>query len=256
MITVISEDALHGDLHEFPLDALLRTLEAGRRTGVLHIEGGSDVWFSDGRTYLVTSPSGAPIASVLFGAGAGSAEELQALLQPGVRRHSALHHILGHRPGIEETLRVLLHEYILNGLFELLVPSRRRFTFDPGRCHPLGDELAQETNALLEQAQQRLDVWRRIAARIPSTSARFAMVTELPDGGSQRRVSADDWRYLALANGTRTVADLIEDLGETPFRVCSVLYRLLLEGLIVELPAREQPSSRADEPSVVVGPPA
>ena len=255
MITVISEDALHGDLHEFPLDALLRTLETGRRTGVLHIEGGSDVWFSNGRTYLVTSPSGAPIASVLFGAGAGTAEELQALLRPGVR-HSALHHILVDRPGIEKTLRVLLHEYILNGLFELLVPSRRRFTFDPGRCHPLGNELAQETSALLEQAQQRLDVWRRIAARIPSTSARFAMVTELPDQGGQRRVSVDDWRYLALANGTRTVADLIEDLGETPFRVCSVLYRLLLEGLIVELPAREPLSSRADEPSVVVGPAA
>lgn len=244
MTATVSEDALHGDLHEFPLDALLHTLESSRRTGVLRIEGGSDVWFSDGRTYLVTSPSGAPIASVLYGAGAGGADDLHTMLQPGVG-HSALHHILARKPGIEERLRVLLHEYMLNGLFELLVPSHRRFTFDPGRYHPLGDELAENTSALLEQARQRLDVWRRIAGRIPSTSARFAMVIELPDGARERRVSADDWRYLALANGTRTVADLIEDLGETPFRVCSVLYRLLLEGLIVELPGTVPSSSRA-----------
>ncbi len=251
MIDVVSEDALHGDLHEFPLDALLQALAAGRRTGVLHVEGGSDVWFSDGWIYLVTAPSGPPVASVLYGAGAGPAQELSALLQPG-GGHSALRTILGRKPEIEKTLRILLHEYMLNGLFELLVPSQLRFTFDPGQKHPLGDELAEDTVAVLEHAQRRLEIWRRIAGRIPSTSARFTIAAELPNGAGDRRISADDWRYLAMANGTRTVADLIEDLGESPFRVCSVLYRLLLEGLIVELPKATSTSRSREQTAALV----
>lgn len=243
-----AHDALHGDLLEFPLDILLRTLEVGRRTGVLQIEDGSNIWFSEGRIYLVTSPSGAPIATVLYGAGVGTADELRARLQPG-NGQSALRHILNRQPEVEEALRILLHEHTLNGLFELLMPSQLRFKFEPGHHHPLGEELAEDTSALLEQARQRLDVWRRIARRIPSTSARFAMVSELPKGERARRVSADDWRFLALIDGTRTVADLIEHVGDTPFRVCSGLYRLLLEGLIVELPNRT-PSSRDQEPAM------
>lgn len=226
-------DALHGDLREFPLNALLGTLESSRRTGVLQIEDGSDIWFSYGRIYLVTSPSSAPVEAVLYGAGAGPADEIRSRLKPNVTR-SALQHILAHKPEMEPTLRILLHEYILNGLFELLVPSRLRFNFDPGRYHPLGDELAEDTTELLGQAQSRLDVWRRIAARIPSTSARFVMARRLPNGARDRVIDADDWLLLALLDGRRSVEDLVTTTGRTPFQVCSTLYRLLLEGLVEE----------------------
>ena len=48
-------------------------------------------------------------------------------------------------------------------------------------------------------------------------------------------MTADEWRYLSLLDSHRSVADVITETGESAFRVCTSLYRLLLEGLIEEV---------------------
>ena len=45
-------------------------------------------------------------------------------------------------------------------------------------------------------------------------------------------VPADDWRVLALVDGHRTIAGIIESLGMSAFAVCGVVHRLILSGLV------------------------
>ena len=233
MTTAVSEEALQGNLKDFPLAALMRSLESRRRTGALSLAGGGEIWFSDGRVYLATTRGGSALSAVLFGADAGSLDEIEAMFAADDER-SVLDRLLAARPDRETLIRRLLHEYNLNSLFELLVPSEASFSFESGRRHRVGDRLASDTGALLAQAEHRVEIWRRIASRIPSTSTAFRLSTVLPDAVFERLVTADEWQYLARLDGRTSVADVITVTGESAFRVCSTLYRLLLEGLIEE----------------------
>ncbi len=212
----------------------MRSLEARKRTGALTVAGGSEVWFADGRVYLATSGGRAALSAVLFGADIGSLSEIEALFAMPEDAPSVLDQVLTTKPDCEPVVRRLLHEYNLNSLFELLVPSSAAFTFEVDRQHRLGTRLATETSTLLAQAEHRVDIWRRIASRITSTNAAFRLTPALPDSNFERLVSADEWQYLACLNGRNTVADVITSTGDSAFRVCSTLYRLLLEGLIEE----------------------
>jgi hypothetical protein len=212
----------------------MRSLEGRKRTGVLTVAGGSKVWFFEGRVYLASTAGGAPLSAVLFGADLGSLNEIETLFAQPEDAPSVIDQLLSARADSEPLVRRLLHEYNLNSLFELLVPSDAAFTFEGDRHHRLGYRLASETSTLLAQAEHRVDIWRRIAGRITSTDAAFQLTPALPGSNFERLVSADEWQYLACLNGRRTVADVITTTGDSAFRVCSTLYRLLLEGLIEE----------------------
>jgi hypothetical protein len=242
-----SDAVTDGSPAELSLPALLSRLASERRTGVLRIGdgGGSQVWLSEGRTYLVVTGSSPELAQVLFDGGLGTVDAIDQALDQALDEASggaspappgAVDRLLAGYPaehaGVEARLRRLLHEHNLSSLFELLVPTSASCRFEAGRRHPFGDRFATDTGELVDQAQRRMEIWRRIAARIPSTSAVFALAPALPNGVAERVVSADEWRFLARLNGTNTVADVISQTGESAFRVCSTLYRLLLENVV------------------------
>lgn len=235
MTTALHEEALQGRLSDFPLAALMRSLESRKRTGALSLANGGEIWFSDGRVYLATTRDGSPLSAVLYGADVGTLDEIGGLFAEVDDTESVLDRVLATRPDREPLIRRLLHEYNLNTLFELLVPSDDVFSFESGRSHRLGDRLAVETGTLLAQAEHRIEIWRMIAGRIPSTSTTFRLAPTLADGRFERVVSADEWQYLARLDGRTSVAEVITSTGESAFRVCSTLYRLLLEGLIEEI---------------------
>ncbi len=231
----MSEEAVQGNLEDFPLAALMRSLESRRRTGALTVGGGSQIWFSDGQVYLATVRNGSSLSEVLYGADIGTLSDVEAMFATSETDASVLDQILGDRPDLEPLIRRLLHEYNLNSLFELLVPSDAAFSFENDRSHRLGHRLAGDTGTLLAQAEHRVQIWRRIASRIPSTTASFRLAAALPGCNHERLVTNDEWQYLARLDGRNTVADVITHTGQSAFRVCSTLYRLLLEGVIEEV---------------------
>jgi hypothetical protein len=246
---VDSDDVVEGSLATTSLPQLLATLAAEARTGVLRIDDDrqqhSETWLSDGKTYLVSTSSSPPLSEVLFGGGlANTVEAIELAISSADRAsHRAngsdgaavtIDAMLGDQPEATESLRRLLHEHNLSSLFEMLVPSDARYRFEPGCVHPLGDRFAEDTAELVDQAERRVQIWRRIAARIPSTTAVLRLAGELPEGRQERLVSAEEWRFLAQLNGTNTVADVICATGESAFRVCSTLYRLLIENVVTD----------------------
>lgn len=229
------DDGLNGNLGETPLPVLLSTLAGEGRSGRLEIDGGSSIWLTGGEVYLATTASSPDLAKVLYDGKVGPPEVIDAALAADVDDGpTGLDVLLAQAPESAAILQRLLHEHNLNSLFEMLVPSDASFLFRPSLRHPLGDRFAEDTLDLLGKAQHRVEIWRRIATRIPSTSAVFIMAARLPDEIDERVVTADEWRFLATLNGRNTVADVINGTGESAFRVCSTLYRLLLEDMIVE----------------------
>lgn len=229
----MAQELFSGTLADLPLDAVLGSLAQHSRSGVLRVgtaESASSIWMHEGRIYYIEKPGGHEAVAVLFGGGIGSIEEIEGLLARG---DAAAGLAAG---GVDErsALARLLHEHNLNLLFELLVPSQAPFVFEPDEMHPVGPHFAEETTGLVEQAKRRLEIWAEIASSIPNTGAIFTLATTLPDGADERVVTADEWRYLSLLDGRRTVADVISLTQMSAFRVVSALYRMLLEGLIDE----------------------
>ena len=233
-----STPEVSGSLDVTALPALLRSLADAESTGVLRIDGGPEVWLHQGRTCIAVTPASPDLAKVLFDGDLGPPDAIAAALrQPppaGGAGPSGVDRLLAERPEAEAAAKILIREVTLNTLFELLVPSRAGYQFETGVGHPLGARFADDTRTLLAAARNRVEIWRRIAARIPSTAAVFVPAPELPEAQEERLVTADEWRFLARLDGRRTVADLIDETGQSPFRVCSSLYRLLLEELITE----------------------
>ncbi|MCP3992873.1 MAG: DUF4388 domain-containing protein [Actinomycetia bacterium] len=233
-----SDELVEGSLAAITLPKLLAAMAGKGETGSLAIAETGDIWFSEGCVYLASTPTSPDLATVLFDASVGSPEEVAAVLRvEGTPRPSdggALDQLLAEHPDAEDGLRRLLHEYTLNSLFEMLVPSDATFHFVSGEVHPIGARFAEDAAALIAKAEQRMEIWRRIATRIPSTSAIFSLSESLPAEIDERVVSADEWRFLSKLDGRNTVADVINETGESAFRVCSSLYRLLLEGLLIE----------------------
>ncbi len=214
------------------LAGVLRGLAQQGFTGVMRVNDDGEVWLAGGRIYLAVTSTSDDLASVVFGADVGTLADVQELLgRPGIDVTETL---VESRPDSIPALGRLLHEHNLTGLFEMMVAGAGRFTTESLALHPLGSRFAESVDDLLGQAERRLGIWREIAGRIPSTGSRFAMADRLPDGVDERVVSADEWRYLALVATGASVGDLIAATGESAFRVMTSLYRLLLEGVVVD----------------------
>ncbi len=224
------EIPLSGNLDDTPLKQILDVFDSTGSIGVVRLGKEGAVWCSEGRLILATSAASPDLADVLFSADVGGLAELHETLQSSsdVGRQLQESH-----PDSMSTMARLLHEHNLNALFELLVPSSDTYEIEVGAEHALGGAFAEKLGEVVAQAEQRLTIWRQIAARIPSTAVIFKLSPELPEEQPERIVTADEWRYLSRLDGNRTVADLITETGESAFRVCSGLYRLLLEGIIV-----------------------
>ncbi len=221
-----------GSLAEHTLSSVLLQLAENRSTGALRIRDGGAVWLSEGRIYLAQSAQGPRIADVLFGANVGSLADINSALN-GAGSGSALDTLLARNPDRAPVLERLIHEANLTAMFELLVPSSEQFSFDEGATHRLGTVFSEAASGLVDQAQRRLEIWKQIAKRIPNTTVRFGLNRELP--ADEQLISNDEWRYLSMLDGQTTVADVISETGDSAFRVCSGLYRLLLEDLIHEI---------------------
>lgn len=233
------DQATSGSPNETPIAQVLNSLAAKEQTGVLRLSDKSEIWIKAGRIYLAQNSSSHPVESVLFGAGSATKQEIADLMKApgGDSGDGAAAALATKNPEVSAVLGRLLHEHNLTALFELIVATDVSYEFEDGPTHPVGDHFGEPVEELLAQAERKLDIWKQIAAKIPTTNIVFKLSGVLPEEAEERTFTSDEWRYMSLLDGQMTVADVITSTGESAFRVCSSLYRLSLEGLIVELAA-------------------
>lgn len=229
--------ALTGSLRELPLNDLLQLLGAARHDGVIEFTGaaGGLIVLEGGDITLALADDGPTLAEAVIGSGLSTAEGWDQAHVASMHGESLADALVN--GGVDpDELQLILRDHTVGALFEFVLPSDTEFAFLEGASHPLGGRFRFPAGDLLAEANERVHVWKVIAASIPSTAMVMRLVPEL--GNGQITITADDWRVLALVDGRTTIADLIRALGMSAFAVCVVLHRLVQEGAVEPVPTR------------------
>lgn len=105
-----------------------------------------------------------------------------------------------------------------------------------GRCTFEPDVFAQErtipipSEQLLLNWSYRKQEWEKIRKAIPSLNSIFRLSLQTQSG--EKNIKPDQWKVLALTNGTRTVSDIGMTLAWDEFKTSKVVYQLLQAGLL------------------------
>jgi CheY-like chemotaxis protein len=119
-----------------------------------------------------------------------------------------------------------------------------RFDFREGDA---GNEktILTSTRSLLVEASRRLDAWSAISSKVKN----FDFVPKwVPLGADSIRLTSSDWALLRLADGHRTIREIVDELKTDLFEAGRVVHNLLTVGV---LKLDESPDPRDEALDVV-----
>lgn len=230
-------ELLEGDISAFPIADILRLAARGHPTGVLRLtrDGAQgEISLKDGSVISASSS----VAREFFGqrlvsAGLITQAQLVAVLDEQKRDQSGRIGDLLVNKGLvtPEALRAIVDEVILSTACLLLEWDEGRFFFEavlpPAELTgtPMGAE------ALILEHARRLDQWKTVHRLIPSLDAVLAL-SPVPPAKESIDIKPDEWRVLAMIDGSRSVRAIAAAAGIPEFETCKVLYGLSAAGLI------------------------
>jgi len=124
-------------------------------------------------------------------------------------------------------------------VYALAIWNRGDFRFEPGVATQLRSISKSNTNLLMEAAR-RLDEWRVLQKKIPSTDLAPEFVIQEGREG-QINLNTGEWLILSKIDGRRSVKQIAKAAGLPVFDVAKILYGLVATGLLrLREPARAQ----------------
>jgi hypothetical protein len=115
-------------------------------------------------------------------------------------------------------------------VYALAIWSQGDFRFDPGTATEHRTITKSNTNLLMEAAR-RLDEWRVLSKKIPSTDLVPEFVVQEHREG-QISLNTGEWMILSKIDGNRTIKQMAAASGLSVFDVAKVLYGLIATNLI------------------------
>ncbi len=115
-------------------------------------------------------------------------------------------------------------------VYALAIWSRGDFKFEPGISTELRTISKSNTNLLLEAAR-RLDEWRVLSKKIPSTELVPEFVV-LDNREGQINLNTSEWLILSKIDGARSIKQIAQASGLSVFDAAKILYGLIATGLI------------------------
>ena len=115
-------------------------------------------------------------------------------------------------------------------VYEMAIWSQGFFVFRPGEQT---DEVTIHiSNAnLMMEAARRLDEWRVLSRKIPSLDL-VPYFTTREKGADQVTLSPQEWILVTRINGERSIEDIANQLGWTPFDVSKLLFGMVTTSLV------------------------
>jgi hypothetical protein len=115
-------------------------------------------------------------------------------------------------------------------VYALAIWNRGEFRFEAGTSTELHTITKSNTNLLMEAAR-RLDEWRVLQKKIPSTDhAPEFVIQEGRDG--QINLNTGEWLILSKIDGRRSIKQIAAAAGLPVFDVAKILYGLVATGLL------------------------
>ncbi len=114
-------------------------------------------------------------------------------------------------------------------VYEMAVWSDGEFVFLPGETAPTTSISKSNTNLLMEAAR-RIDEWKILSKRIPST--RLVPVFTNRATTSSVSLTPQEWRIISKIDERRSVEEIAVAIDNSPFETCKLLYGLLTSELI------------------------
>jgi hypothetical protein len=115
-------------------------------------------------------------------------------------------------------------------VYALAIWSQGEFKFEPGAATELRTISKSNTNLLMEAAR-RLDEWRVLSKKIPSTEMVPEFVVQDSREG-QINLNTSEWLILSKIDGNRSIKGIAAASGLSVFDAAKILYGLIATGLI------------------------
>jgi hypothetical protein len=243
---------LEGSLDAFSLPDIFQLLSFTKKSGGLHLASdGCDgvVFFSGGQvTGASADGSRQPLARRLIGAGAVGDDALAAAVQAATDGESVgVVKALLDQGAIEGgLLRQAVTDQSVDAVFDLLRWQQGDFAFVVEEVNPDDVGVALSIETILADAESRTDSWESVSLIVPSADALLSMPVVLPD---DPQISREEWSLLALVDGRRSVAELVDLTGSGHYAVVSTLAGMVARGL---LEVRDPADATDDHVGVVV----
>jgi hypothetical protein len=236
---------LEGSLDAFSLADVFGLLSMTKKTGALHLTRSPDhgvVWLEDGivvgasqATGPATLPDGADLARRAVAtapAGDISPGEI-AQLAAGCESGMTLLTTLRDRGLLDPTgLAEVAAEHAVDVVFALSRWTDGDFRFEVEA--PRGWALvSQPADGLLAAACERVGEWDRVARSLPASDTVLHLSTA---AAAAAGLSSEQWLFVALADGSRTVADLVTASGRGEFAAGRCLAELVTAGVLTREP--------------------
>jgi hypothetical protein len=133
-------------------------------------------------------------------------------------------------------------------VYALAIWSQGEFRFDPGVATEHRTISKSNTNLLMEAAR-RLDEWRVLSKKVPSTDMIPEFVVQEGRDG-QINLNTSEWLILSKIDGNRSVKNIAFAAGLSVFDAAKILYGLIATGLIrLRTPAPPRTVARAAAPA-------
>jgi len=133
-------------------------------------------------------------------------------------------------------------------VYALAIWNRGEFRFDPGAPVPQRTITKSNTNLLMEAAR-RLDEWRVLSKKIPSTELVPEFVV-LEGREGQINLNTSEWLILSKIDGTRSIKQIAGSCRLSTFDAAKILYGLVATGLLrLKEPPAGARSARASQPA-------
>lgn len=243
----MSDAVLSGSLAAFRLPEVLTFLSTARKDGTLTVANGdreSYLFFDQGMlVYAGSNQELFRLGAILLRKKRITREHrdrIDALMQ----RDGGQFGKLAVQEGVlsEQQLRDFLKVQVSEIVYDCFVWHGGTFSFRenaslPSHAVTISVDLA---NLIMEGAR-RIDEWEQCVRLLPDNSVVFRVVASPQD--EKVTLTAEEWRILFLINGVRTLEELSHDAEEDPFHVYRVVYGLLSNHLIEQVP----PQMRDDD---------
>lgn len=231
--------SLAGNLKTVNFADILQLLSAGKKTGILQVNGGvrsKEVAFREGNIIYASAVGSAEdmLGSLLLKRGRLSKEDLERAIVMHKQSGRALGETLidmkvFSSEEVSECLRMQVEEIVYN----LFSWPEGEFDFKEG-AQPVGAPFLLEmpTMSVIMEGTRRIDEWVEIQKVLPSDDVLLKISHSFQPEGEDVSLSLDEFRILPLISGERSVPQIIDlsPIGEFPsYRA---LYKLIVSGHI------------------------